>query len=188
MKHLKREAKVWAEVKHPNILPLYGIKSGDQPRLISRWCEDGDLMHYLNNHPDLPLTTRIQLVRASFRFVSLRKLNSSCVLPTAYQDRVRRQLPPCSRPNSHSRRSQTIERPNGAWRTPRLRFWHGSRIADQPDGLHDLPDGSRYGCISCPGGRFHFGCYKCQRRLRLRVCRPRGTSYLMIRGVLHIAN
>ncbi|KAK0486542.1 hypothetical protein IW261DRAFT_1456002 [Armillaria novae-zelandiae] len=50
-----REALVWRQLHHPNILPFLGV-NGDlfDPSfcLISPWMKNGNLMSYLEEHPD----------------------------------------------------------------------------------------------------------------------------------------
>ncbi|KAJ7233211.1 kinase-like domain-containing protein [Mycena rebaudengoi] len=47
-----REALVWQNLKHPNILPLIGIDRESFPSLcmVSPWMEHGTIMKYLNDH------------------------------------------------------------------------------------------------------------------------------------------
>ncbi len=50
-----QEALVWRQLRHPNVLPFLGIsKELFTPRycLISPWMVNGDVMSYLEAHPD----------------------------------------------------------------------------------------------------------------------------------------
>ena len=56
-KRLKREMKIWADLKHHNIVPFLGwmfCLDDDgviEASLISDWCEGGDARRYLKMHP-----------------------------------------------------------------------------------------------------------------------------------------
>jgi len=65
-RHFKREISVWNMVKHPNITPFLGILPGFEgsrlPCLVSPFYENGNVVDYLEHHPDarkLPLITQI---------------------------------------------------------------------------------------------------------------------------------
>lgn len=60
MKRLKREVWAWEKLVHPNITPLLGYKSGEEPLLITPYYINGNLIQYLKSHPDAP---RLKLVR-----------------------------------------------------------------------------------------------------------------------------
>ena len=51
---------MWKRLEHQNIVPLIGITSTPL-RLVSEWMSGGDLMEYINEHPD---TDRLGLVGA----------------------------------------------------------------------------------------------------------------------------
>ncbi|KAG8897206.1 hypothetical protein FRB99_008362 [Tulasnella sp. 403] len=53
-KRIRQEARVWQELKHPNILQFIGIAEDDAHRLylLSPWMENGSLKLYLPRHPD----------------------------------------------------------------------------------------------------------------------------------------
>ncbi|TDL21786.1 kinase-like protein [Rickenella mellea] len=50
------EAVIWRQLKHPNILPFYGVFKGDELFdrlcLVSPWMDAGNVIDYLNVHPD----------------------------------------------------------------------------------------------------------------------------------------
>jgi serine/threonine protein kinase len=49
---LGREALIWRQLLHPNLLPFFGLYVLDnRPSLISPWMDNGDLKHFLNNAP-----------------------------------------------------------------------------------------------------------------------------------------
>lgn len=61
---LFKEAVLWGQLHHPNILPFYGISyldsaSGGHPCLVSPWMTNGNLVTYLKANPDV---TRESLV------------------------------------------------------------------------------------------------------------------------------
>lgn len=59
---MKREAIIWKSADHPNVLPLYGFKSGDEPCLVTPWCEKGNLDDYFRDHPELTYCDKLRLV------------------------------------------------------------------------------------------------------------------------------
>jgi serine/threonine protein kinase len=62
--------RVWAKLKHPNVLPLLGfIMSGPYPSLISEWMENGSLSTFMKMHPD---ADAIKMVRISLLLRDMR--------------------------------------------------------------------------------------------------------------------
>ncbi|KAJ7783394.1 kinase-like domain-containing protein [Mycena olivaceomarginata] len=52
LKKLGREAVIWRQLSHPNLLPFFGLYVFDnRPSLISPWMDNGDLKNFLNNAP-----------------------------------------------------------------------------------------------------------------------------------------
>ncbi|KAG7090227.1 hypothetical protein E1B28_011827 [Marasmius oreades] len=55
LKECMREAIVWWQLKHPNILPFMGMyyldKARERPCLVSAWMERGNLVRYLKESP-----------------------------------------------------------------------------------------------------------------------------------------
>lgn len=51
-----RELILWAHLRHPNILPFYGVYlvSNERICIASPWMEKGDLSHHLENDPTTP--------------------------------------------------------------------------------------------------------------------------------------
>jgi len=53
-RRVQRESRVWNNLEHPNVLPFLGfcedLRFG-RPALISLYCEEGDIMVYLEKHP-----------------------------------------------------------------------------------------------------------------------------------------
>ena len=48
-----KEAVVWKNLDHPNILPLLGITVGpSQLQLVSKWVSGGNMGEYIKKHPD----------------------------------------------------------------------------------------------------------------------------------------
>lgn len=61
---LRRESRVWMDLRHENILPLYGFRSGpDEDLLVSPWCPNGDLADYLDANRNLDLMLRLDIAR-----------------------------------------------------------------------------------------------------------------------------
>ena len=59
--------KIWKDLSHPNVVEFIGYAiegqgSGVRAALVSKWCEKGDIMAYLREHPN---TVRIKLVGSS---------------------------------------------------------------------------------------------------------------------------
>ncbi|EPQ57113.1 kinase-like protein [Gloeophyllum trabeum ATCC 11539] len=56
-KMFRREAIIWRQLHHRNILPLIGVCetspdwAGTGPGLVSPWCDKGSLTVYIRNHP-----------------------------------------------------------------------------------------------------------------------------------------
>ncbi|KZW02499.1 kinase-like protein [Exidia glandulosa HHB12029] len=61
---LRREIYVWQHLRHPNVLPLYGVylNLGVLPSLVSPWCSNGDICTYLASRRDRPDFFELQLV------------------------------------------------------------------------------------------------------------------------------
>ena len=53
---------MWKYLKHPNIVPFLGITSAPR-QLISEWMPGGDLLGYIEGHPD---ADRLDLVGALY--------------------------------------------------------------------------------------------------------------------------
>ncbi|KAJ6516320.1 kinase-like domain-containing protein, partial [Mycena sanguinolenta] len=52
MKKLGREALIWRQLSHPNLLPFFGMYMlDDRLSLISPWMDNGDLKDFLKNAP-----------------------------------------------------------------------------------------------------------------------------------------
>ncbi|KAG6855286.1 hypothetical protein H0H87_005491 [Tephrocybe sp. NHM501043] len=61
LKQVCREAILWGQLSHPNILPLYGLyRFGAQICLVSPWMEAGSVSQFLKSNPDAPC---VQLVK-----------------------------------------------------------------------------------------------------------------------------
>ncbi|TDL23885.1 CNH-domain-containing protein [Rickenella mellea] len=56
LKEFAHEAVIWKQLKHPNILPFYGVFKGDEHFdrlcLVSPWMDAGDVIEFLKAHPD----------------------------------------------------------------------------------------------------------------------------------------
>ncbi|KAG8946368.1 hypothetical protein FRC03_001400 [Tulasnella sp. 419] len=52
-KRLLREAQIWIQLNHKNIIPLLGFCFQDNiPCLVSPWFENGDALNYISKHPE----------------------------------------------------------------------------------------------------------------------------------------
>ncbi|KAG1873606.1 kinase-like protein [Suillus subalutaceus] len=63
---IKREIRICANLKHPNILPVYGFTSGFGPfiAIVSPWAENGNLTAYLEReHATLTLLRRFEILK-----------------------------------------------------------------------------------------------------------------------------
>ncbi|KXN89364.1 Protein kinase byr2 [Leucoagaricus sp. SymC.cos] len=62
LKAYAKEAMLWRQLHHPSIIPLYGVhylrtdKSDESYKicLVSPWMENGNLVKYLSNNPEVP--------------------------------------------------------------------------------------------------------------------------------------
>ncbi|KAJ7788679.1 kinase-like domain-containing protein, partial [Mycena olivaceomarginata] len=62
-KEFRREAVIWRQLCHPNILPFMGsIVLENKLGLISPWMENGNVMEYLSRNPSLSATDRLSLI------------------------------------------------------------------------------------------------------------------------------
>ncbi|TDL21774.1 kinase-like protein [Rickenella mellea] len=56
LKEFTHEAVIWRQLKHPNILPFYGVFTGDKDFdrlcLVSPWMDAGNVIDYLSVHAD----------------------------------------------------------------------------------------------------------------------------------------
>ncbi|KDQ10198.1 hypothetical protein BOTBODRAFT_178386 [Botryobasidium botryosum FD-172 SS1] len=65
LRRARREASVWQNLHHPNILPFLGLTTlGSVTYLISPWMENGDLLAYVRRHPGADcLTLLLQVAK-----------------------------------------------------------------------------------------------------------------------------
>ncbi|KDQ10177.1 hypothetical protein BOTBODRAFT_36459 [Botryobasidium botryosum FD-172 SS1] len=65
LRRARREASVWQNLGHPNILPFLGLTTLDSiTYLVSPWMENGDLLAYVRRHPDADcLTLLLQVAK-----------------------------------------------------------------------------------------------------------------------------
>ncbi|KAF8216023.1 hypothetical protein K438DRAFT_621510 [Mycena galopus ATCC 62051] len=62
LKEFGREALIWRQLCHPNLLPFFGLYYIDgRLCLISPWMENGNVMEYLRRNPT-PATDRLSLI------------------------------------------------------------------------------------------------------------------------------
>ncbi|KDQ16010.1 hypothetical protein BOTBODRAFT_89006, partial [Botryobasidium botryosum FD-172 SS1] len=54
LKRLAREAKIWSQLNHPNVLPFLGLCTlGSVPYLVSPWMENGHVLDYVQKNSDV---------------------------------------------------------------------------------------------------------------------------------------
>ncbi|KAG8873358.1 hypothetical protein FRB97_006805 [Tulasnella sp. 331] len=53
-KRLRREVWTWERLSHPNITPLLGYRSGDEPIILTPYYENGNLAEYLERQEEAP--------------------------------------------------------------------------------------------------------------------------------------
>ncbi|KAF8842626.1 WD40 repeat-like protein [Paxillus ammoniavirescens] len=80
-RRLNREIRVWLNLKHINVLPLFGttMDFGQFPAMVCPWLEDGPLTSYLERRND-SLTTVERLVLVADVAVGLQYLHSQTVV------------------------------------------------------------------------------------------------------------
>ncbi|KZP28520.1 kinase-like protein [Athelia psychrophila] len=70
---LLREARVWSQLKHPNITPFYGITFDlgvpSAPCLVSPYYANGSLFTYLKNYPDCDKMALIRQIAAGLSYL-----------------------------------------------------------------------------------------------------------------------
>ena len=55
-----KEVMIWKMLRHPNVLPLLGVKMEDQQFvMVSEWMENGNINEFIKAHEDID---RIELV------------------------------------------------------------------------------------------------------------------------------
>ncbi|KAG6907970.1 hypothetical protein DXG01_006695 [Tephrocybe rancida] len=68
-----REAVVWGQLSHPNILPFYGIHRLNDPLnrmcLVSPWMFNGNIHDYLKKKPDADRTPLISDIAAGMKYL-----------------------------------------------------------------------------------------------------------------------
>lgn len=55
---LKRESKIWLELRNKYVLELYGYQTTPEPRLVSPWCAQGNLKNLIMNPNSVPVTLK----------------------------------------------------------------------------------------------------------------------------------
>ena len=66
MQRIRREIKVWLDLRHKNVFPLVGktLGSGRFPAMVCPWIENGSLTSYMEGyHAILPVVDILALVR-----------------------------------------------------------------------------------------------------------------------------
>ena len=66
LKAFIREAMIWRDLNHPNIVPFMGVHGfeGDRKQmcLVSPWMENGNLLQFLKGNPEVDRKTQQTLV------------------------------------------------------------------------------------------------------------------------------
>ncbi|KAF5357113.1 hypothetical protein D9756_006791 [Leucocoprinus leucothites] len=79
LKMYAKEAILWGNAHHPNIVPFYGIFFRDEAQkqvcLISPWFSNGNLMEYLGNNPSKPRLPFIKDISLGLEYLH----NQNCV-------------------------------------------------------------------------------------------------------------
>jgi serine/threonine protein kinase len=84
LKCIYREALVWKQLKHPNILPFLGIDRwtfGYELTLVSPWMPQGTLLNYIKSILGKPDGPREQLRLVKLLAISYSRFVFSCRLP-----------------------------------------------------------------------------------------------------------
>ncbi|TDL23881.1 kinase-like protein [Rickenella mellea] len=75
LKEFSHEAVIWRQLKHPNILPFYGVFKGDEHFdrlcLVSPWMDAGNVIDYLNNHPEASRLSLLSDVAQGLEYLHL---------------------------------------------------------------------------------------------------------------------
>ncbi|KAF9509411.1 hypothetical protein BS47DRAFT_154544 [Hydnum rufescens UP504] len=67
---LKREARVWNSLNHPNIVPLLGVVSGKLgPGLVTPWYAHGNILQYLRRVPNARRESLCEDVASGLRYL-----------------------------------------------------------------------------------------------------------------------
>ncbi|KAF9450209.1 kinase-like protein [Macrolepiota fuliginosa MF-IS2] len=73
LKNLSHEALLWGQLKHPNILPFYGIHIHEVRRsrfgLVSPWMENGNVVNYLKQNPHVPRLPLIHDIASGLQYL-----------------------------------------------------------------------------------------------------------------------
>ncbi|KAF5349267.1 hypothetical protein D9756_009383 [Leucocoprinus leucothites] len=68
-----REALMWSQLDHPNVLPFYGIyrmnDSFGRVCLVSPWMQNGNIVDYLVDHPEAPRLPLTQSALAGLEYL-----------------------------------------------------------------------------------------------------------------------
>lgn len=65
---IKREAVIWRDVNHPNILQFLGYKEiGQFPSLVSPWCQHGNITEFIDKNPGLTDIKKLELLCGAAR-------------------------------------------------------------------------------------------------------------------------
>ncbi|KAJ7314820.1 kinase-like domain-containing protein [Mycena albidolilacea] len=70
-KRLMREARVWVNLRHPNVLPFIGLFDigAPIPILVSQFCDFGHVGEYLNSHADVNRNHLVHNAAAGLKYL-----------------------------------------------------------------------------------------------------------------------
>ncbi|KAJ7598117.1 kinase-like domain-containing protein, partial [Mycena floridula] len=72
LKNCYREALVWKQLDHPNVLPFLGVSVelfAPSFCLVSPWMSNGNLMEYLRAHPEFNRLNAISEIAAAMQYL-----------------------------------------------------------------------------------------------------------------------
>ncbi|GLB42987.1 putative cysteine protease [Lyophyllum shimeji] len=62
LKKISREAILWGQLSHPNVLPIYGLfRFENRVCLVAPWMQEGDITKYLKRRPDVAIDVALGL-------------------------------------------------------------------------------------------------------------------------------
>ncbi|KAF9448430.1 kinase-like protein [Macrolepiota fuliginosa MF-IS2] len=78
-KSFARETMVWSQLKHPNLLPFYGVcrlpgDRYDRVCLVAPWKENGNIFDYLEANPEVPRLPLVFDILAGLEYLHQQKI------------------------------------------------------------------------------------------------------------------